>query len=377
VLIMEAEEVVTRKLAEKEGVDPELAEAISKLAEKDDRFRKALASVGLLGEQLKSFPETMQQQIGQPLSGLLFYGLSKDMLKDDDTEFLEKISRMKMAVEMLKDDGKPKGDGQNNVYKLLYEQLKNDLEELRKEREEMLKKVEELKEELREKEYEEREEELLSRIESLQNYIQQLEDRIRDYEQLLTQPRSGEEEKPKTPIDQVKEFKQQIESLAEALELLGYKVHKGDEMDIDSMINKLRKMGIEVKTPQMTLQELQKKLEKEREKAKKEAYQEAQMIQNLLDTILGHVKPVIEKGIESFSKAWSEVKKEETKAKLMLMAQQVMAQQQQTPQQSQSKTQPEESVNVEVGGDDRPIQGEESGVSAGNEEGGQHSSEGD
>jgi len=189
---MEAEEVVTRKFAEKEGVDPELAEAISKLAEKDDRFKKALASVGLLGEQLKNFPETMQQQIGQPLSGLLFYGLSKDMLKDDDTEFLEKISRMKLAVEMLKDDdGKRKEDGQDSLYKLLYEQLKKDLEEMRKEREETLKRVEELKEELRKKEYEEREEELLSRIDTLQNYIQQLEDRIRDYERVLREPREG------------------------------------------------------------------------------------------------------------------------------------------------------------------------------------------
>jgi len=376
VLIMEAEEVVTRKLAEKEGVDPELAEAITRLAEKDDRFRKALASVGLLGEQLKSFPEAMQQQIGQPLSGLLFYGLSKDMLKDDDTEFLEKISKMKLAVEMLKDDGKGKEDGQSDIYKLLYEQLKKDLEDMRKEREETLKKVEELKEELRKKEYEEREEELLSRIDALQNYIQQLEDRIRDYERVLREPREDEEKKPKSTIEQVKEFKQQIESLAEALELLGYKVHKGEEMDIDSLINKLKRMGFEVKAPQMTLQELQKKLEEEREKAKKEAYQEAQMIQNLLDTILGHVKPVIEKGIESFSKAWSEVKKEETKAKLMLMAQQVVAQRQQTPQQPQ-QPQSGEGVKVEVKENDRPVEGEEGGISSSNEESGQHSSEGD
>jgi len=371
---MEAEEVVARKLAEKEGVDPELAEAITKLAEKDDRFRKALASVGLLGEQLKSFPEQMQQQIGQPLSGLLFYSLSKDMLKDDDTEFLEKISKMKLAVEMLKDDdGKRKDDEQGNIYKLLYEQLKKDLEEMRREREEMLKKVEELKEELRKKEYEGREEELLSRIDALQNYIQQLEDKIRDYERILREPGEEEEKKPKSVTEQVEEFKQQIESLAKALETLGYKVYKSEEMDVDSMIKKLKEMGFEVKAPQMTLQELQKKLEEEREKAKAEAYQEAQMIQNLLNTVLEHVRPVIEKGIESFSRAWSDVKKEETRAKLMLMTQQLKEQQNLVPQQPQSG----ENVKVEVSRDDRSVEGEKGGISPSNEESRQHSSEGD
>lgn len=286
------EEIALRKVGERVGLGREEVDALlSSLRSSDlvEEAQRALALVGLAGEALGKAPEQARSVLAPLVAQVLAPAVSGDGGR------LERVAEAAALLKAVLSD----------------DQSKRAVEEVRQAVEALVGRLEELQ-----KAREEEERQRLSKaLDDLTALVASLQERV---EQLSRQPAEQAQREAESLSERVRRLRREAEELAEALQLLGFRVEQGAQPapTPEELAKELEKYGYRVERVVVTPDELKRMLEERERELRERLARELEVDKVRIQQVGGILRDIIKEIAGEFARAYAEAQKEAVRLRL-------------------------------------------------------------